>query len=139
MENLSYLLMQTTRQLKNSLDKRLGEYNITASQFSVLYQISSKNGSITSAEIADVLGLDRPTISGIISRLEGKGMLQRLMNPLDKRSVYLKLTDEAMQLTANLKDISDQLSLDIFSEMDEVEKRQLEKCLLKIIEGAKLA
>ena len=136
MKNLSYLLMQTTRQLKNSLDKKLSEYNITASQFSVLYQISNKNGLITSAEIADALGLDRPTISGIISRLEGKGMIERITNPSDKRSAYLKLPEEAIQLTATLKEISDQLTQDIFRDLDEEEKHQLEKYLLRIIETA---
>lgn len=137
MDSLSYLLMKLSRQLKNSLDNKLSIYKITASQFSVLNQIAISNGVITSAEIADSLNSDRPTISGVINRLESKKLVHKITNPNDKRSVYLKLDNNALKLVDELRDISDQLEQEIFSLFDEVELLYLRKYLYKLIEKTK--
>ncbi len=134
MENLSYLLIKTSRILKNSLDKKLNEYNITASQFSVLNQIANKNEMITSAEVADILESDRPTISGVINRLEEKGLVQKTLNSEDKRSSYLKLSKESLKLVGELRMVSDQLNAEIFTDFSESEKKNIKSYLLKIME-----
>lgn len=134
MENLSYLLIITSRYLKNSLDKRLSDYNVTASQFSVLNQIALKSGEITLAQVADNLKSDRPTISGIINRLEDKGFLTKIINKEDKRSSYLKLTDDALEMVSVLRDTSDKLNMDIFSDLDKNELDNLKEYLINIIE-----
>ena len=136
MENLSYLLIKVSRYLKNSLDKKLYEYNVTAAQFSVLNQIANKNGLITSAEVANNLDSDRPTISGIINRIEEKNLLEKISNPEDKRSAYLKLNKDALELVKELRMASDQLNCEIFSSFNESELDDIEKYLLKIVEKA---
>lgn len=136
MDNLSYLLIKVSRYLKNALDKKLDAYGVTASQFSVLNQIADKNGSITSAEVASNLNSDRPTISGIIHRLEEKKLLKKIINPDDKRSAYLKLNNDALELVAKLRMVSEQLNDEIFSNFDEGELAGLKESLLKIIEKA---
>jgi DNA-binding MarR family transcriptional regulator len=133
MENLSYLLIKASRHLKNSLDKRLSAYDITASQFSVLNQIYNSKGNITSAEIAAILESDRPTISGIINRLEQKKLLEKVVNPKDKRSAYLKLTQTTMDLVEKLRLESDQLNEEIFSVLEDGELRAMKSALLKVI------
>ncbi len=134
MENLSYLLIKASRHLKNSLDNKLNEYGVTASQFSVLNQIANKNGLITSAEVANQLSSDRPTISGIINRLEEKRLLEKIDNPEDKRSVYLNLNEKAIKLVKELRIASDQLNHEIFSGFKESEIESMKAYLLTIIE-----
>ncbi|MBS4539503.1 MarR family transcriptional regulator [Clostridium sp. D2Q-11] len=134
MENLSYILIKVSRHLKNSLDKELKEYKVTASQFSVLNQIAFKNGKITSAEISSRLSSDRPTISGIINRLEENGFLEKLDNPKDKRSAYLKLTNETIDLVKDLRATSDKLNNEIFGDFKENEIKDIKKYLLRIVE-----
>lgn len=134
MENLSYLLIMVSRHLKNALDKKLIKYNITASQFSVLNQIEFKNGMITSAEVANNLNSDRPTISGIINRLEKKNYLEKIINPQDKRSQYLKLNEKAIKLVKNLRKASDELNIDIFRDFEKNELDNLKDYLIKIVD-----
>ncbi|MGO1370168.1 MarR family winged helix-turn-helix transcriptional regulator, partial [Senegalia sp. (in: firmicutes)] len=132
--NLSYLLIMVSRHLKNALDKKLIKYNITASQFSVLNQIEFKNGMITSAEVANNLNSDRPTISGIINRLEKKNYLEKIINPQDKRSQYLKLNEKAIKLVKNLRKASDELNIDIFRDFEKNELDNLKDYLIKIVD-----
>jgi DNA-binding MarR family transcriptional regulator len=137
MHNLSFLINMASKQLKNKLDKALMEFDITAAQFSVIIQIHLSAQPITAAEIAQRLGSDRPTISGIINRLEKKGILIKAYNPEDKRSSYLEINKEAKELVHKIKTISDELTTDIFSIYSKEEAGELTTTLSKLIERTK--
>jgi DNA-binding MarR family transcriptional regulator len=137
MQNLSYLINKASKQLKNKLDKALMEFDITAAQFSVIIQIHLSVQPITAAEIAERLGSDRPTISGIINRLEKKEIVIKAYNPEDKRSSYLEIKQEAKQLVHKIKNISDELTMDLFSMYSKEEARELTVMLSKLIERTK--
>lgn len=134
MQNLAYLINKASKQLKNKLDKALKEFDITAAQFSVIIQIYSSELPITAAEIAERLGSDRPTISGIINRLEKKNIVIKSYNPEDKRSSYLEIYKEAEELVHCIISISDELTIDIFSMYSKEETKQLTLMLRKLIE-----
>jgi DNA-binding MarR family transcriptional regulator len=133
MDNLSYLIIKASRLLKNSLDKKLNEYNITAVQFSVLNQIAYQNGTITSAEVASSLSSDRPTISGIINRLEEKKLIEKIYNPEDKRSVYLHLSKETLLLVEKLREVSDDLNNELLYDLSISELETVQKGLNSLI------
>jgi DNA-binding MarR family transcriptional regulator len=135
MQDLAYLINKASKQLKNKLDKALKEFDITAAQFSVIIQIHSSEQPITAAEVAERLGSDRPTISGIINRLEQKGIVIKIYNPEDKRSSYLEIYKDANKLVDEVKTISDELTIDIFSIYSKEEAKQLTEMIRKLIEG----
>ncbi|MBU3182938.1 MarR family winged helix-turn-helix transcriptional regulator [Clostridium psychrophilum] len=134
MQNLSYLIIKASRHLKNKLDKALKEFDITAAQFSVIIQIYSSDHPIMAAEIAQKLGSDRPTISGIINRLEKKGIILKIDNRQDKRSSYLEIYKESNKLVEEIKNISDELTINIFSIYSKKETKQFTEMILKLIE-----
>lgn len=135
MQNLSYLINKVSRQLKSKLDKSLKQYDITAAQFSVIIQIHLSEAPITAAEIAHRVGADRPTISGIINRLEKKAVVVKLSNPEDKRSSYLEIHKESKELVKKIIAKSDELTADIFSIYSKEEAVKLEGLILRLIEG----
>jgi DNA-binding MarR family transcriptional regulator len=135
MQNLSYLIIKASRQLKSKLDNALKEFDITAAQFSVIIQIHASKQPITSAEISERLGSDRPTISGIINRLEKKGIVLKLANPKDKRSSYLEINSDSNELVNKIKIISEDLATHIFSIYSKEESKELTGMISKLIEG----
>lgn len=116
------------------MDKTLKDYDITAAQFSVLKQIQLAELPITAAEIAQCLGSDRPTISGIINRLGKKGIVFKVDNPEDKRSYYLQIRSESMMLVDKITTMSDQLTDEIFSVYSIEEYAQLVRMVDLLIE-----
>lgn len=134
MKNISYLLIKASKQLRNKLDKTLKKYDITAAQFSVLKQIQLAELPITAAEIAQCLGSDRPTISGIINRLEKKDIVFKVDNPEDKRSYYLQIRSESMMLVDQITTMSDQLTEEIFSVYSTEEYTQLVRMINLLVE-----
>jgi len=49
---------------------------------------------LTASQLAAILHLDRGSISAVLNRLEGRGLLERRTDPLDRRRVTLGLTAE---------------------------------------------
>lgn len=69
------------------------EYGISIPQYLCLNFLKEQNDfKATSKQIKEHLNLNASTVTGIISRLEGKGYIAKLPNALDKRSSFIYLT-----------------------------------------------
>ncbi|GAB1453596.1 hypothetical protein MASR2M47_36520 [Draconibacterium sp.] len=75
------------------------EYGVSIPQVLCLnYLHSSPNYQTTQGEIRKFLNLNSSTASGIINRLEAKGMIARLPKSGDKRVVNIALTSNGAKL-----------------------------------------
>lgn len=136
MENTAYLIMKASRVLKYELDQRLKKYDITASQFSVLYQIRQHNNRVTASEVAEVLDLDRPTISAIIKRLHNKGIIERVPHEKDKRSEYLLINNGYLAVVDMLRQESDMLNTEMFNAYTQNQLNVIHSVLSDIVKKA---
>jgi MarR family transcriptional regulator, organic hydroperoxide resistance regulator len=50
------------------------------------------------AQLVAALELDSPAMSGLLARLEGEGLLDRRVNPADRREVLIHLTPAGVRL-----------------------------------------
>lgn len=71
------------------------EAGLTAVQLRVL-QIVAEKGHATPTEIATRMGVTQATISALIKKLEGFGMLERRRSETDRRQTNLYITDEGL-------------------------------------------
>lgn len=75
------------------------EFGISIPQLLCLqYLKKAEKYCATSKEVAQALNLNPSTITGIISRLEKKGLVARLPNQGDKRVVLVSLTTSGLAL-----------------------------------------
>ncbi len=107
--DIGYILHKAAMMSKYNLTNNLSAYNLTPGQFTVLKVISynNQNEGLSPAVIAEKLDCDRPTISGIIDRLEAQGWIIRLPNQEDKRSYIIKLTENANSVLSYLEEIKE--------------------------------
>ncbi len=69
------------------------EYGISIPQLLTLNFLSNQPGfKATHKQVSHYLNLNSSTITGIITRLEKKGWIARLPNPLDRRVSFIVLT-----------------------------------------------
>ncbi|GLV60450.1 putative HTH-type transcriptional regulator YcgE [Dictyobacter sp. S3.2.2.5] len=54
-------------------------------------------GSMTAGEIASQTGLTTPSVTSLLDRLEGKGMVRRVRDPHDRRRVIVEPDAERME------------------------------------------
>jgi DNA-binding MarR family transcriptional regulator len=78
------------------LSRVAAEYDLSLTQLRVLAILRDRR--VRMSELADYLGLDKSTISGLVDRAEKRGLLQRAPNPADGRATDVFLTGEGMQL-----------------------------------------
>ena len=70
---------------------------LAEAQVAVLRALRS-TPSMTPTELADQLGLARPTVSNLLRDLEAAGYLARERSEIDRRSVTLTITERARQV-----------------------------------------
>ncbi|HEY0755995.1 MAG TPA: MarR family transcriptional regulator [Ktedonobacteraceae bacterium] len=105
--NTGYWLFYTQRCVEyaftNMLQKACAEqgkqYVVTPSQWGVLTLLPD---GITIGTISQQRGVDAPTITGIIKRLEQSGLVERRHDREDRRVVKVYLTPEGASITALL-------------------------------------
>lgn len=79
-------------------DQMLGEaLGISTTQSAVLMYLKSKNGAAM-GELAKAVGLKITSLSGLVDRMEAKGLLKRVRSETDRRSFAIKLTPDGRDI-----------------------------------------
>jgi DNA-binding MarR family transcriptional regulator len=98
-------LLKAIRRLARAVDiqsRRIDrELGLTLPQYIVLAAVGDlRNG--TSREIAAAADLSPATVTGILDKLEAKGLIERSRSRIDRRSVHTRLTDAGSGTLARL-------------------------------------
>jgi len=92
-------MMQTYRTFELFSSRHIRTLGLTASQFSVLFALAT--GPTTSCKaLGELAFITKGTLTGIIDRLESKGLVQRRASIQDRRSSLIDLTDEGRVIFA---------------------------------------
>ncbi|MBP1176057.1 DNA-binding MarR family transcriptional regulator [Paenibacillus sp. PvR133] len=93
-----FLLNRLAHIGSNQLERELlFQFDITLSQWAVLSIVWEEEG-IALSRIQEVLDVKVSTASGVIKRMEKKGLLLRKQNEHDKREIQLFPTDQSRKL-----------------------------------------
>lgn len=139
-KNIGYILHRADMSARCSFSNKLNEMDITPGQFLVIkeicsYQKETKEPGLAPACIARRLGYDRPTVSGILDRLEAQGWTKRLTNPQDKRSFLICATRKAIEKLKELENICVENGNTILKGFTKEETEAFRNYLLRIIDN----
>lgn len=137
--DIGYLLNKTARLSKMKVNQKLAEIDLTFPQFLVikhLYKDKILHGNLSMkspASIAEHLGYDRPTVTGIIDRLVREGFVIRESNPSDRRSQTISLTEKAKNLINVMDNFFEEVNAKTLHGFEEEAVENLKEYLRKII------
>jgi DNA-binding MarR family transcriptional regulator len=97
------------RHLRRELEQAAVQHDITATQFQVLRRLWSGEG-MNAQNLAKEAHLDAATMTGVLDRLEAKGLVRRVRHETDRRAVRVVLTDEGRALEKPLMAIVKKLN-----------------------------
>jgi DNA-binding MarR family transcriptional regulator len=82
-----------------ALERELGErHGLGVSDFEVLERLAeSDDRRFRAQELADAVHLSQSALSRLITRLERNGLVERCMCDMDRRGIYVTLTDAGRQ------------------------------------------
>jgi DNA-binding MarR family transcriptional regulator len=95
-EELVDALSRTSFATMAVLNRIAAEHDLSLSQLRVLAILRDRR--VKMSELADYLGLDKSTVSGLVDRAGKRGLLRRAPNPLDGRAVDVFLTPAGAEL-----------------------------------------
>ena len=133
---INFLLTGAQHEVFQYMKKNLAQFDITPIQYGVLgciWEFDMHNPK----DIAAHLGVENSTISGILERMENKGLIHRMIDSSDRRFIHIELTDLSREIELPVRQVVtevDRVVLEQFS-ADEV---QLLKDMLRRINAENL-
>ena len=107
---------------------------VTISQCHAIVEIG-RSGEISLNELAELLVLDKSTMSRTINNLVEDGLVIRELHPEDRRYVKIKLTDKGMKVFKNIEESMDRYYKAIFNSVPEEKREQVLDSLKLLIEA----
>jgi DNA-binding MarR family transcriptional regulator len=99
-EELMDSLVQTSFTVIALLSRAGAEHDLSLTQLRVLAILRDHEPTI--AELADYLGLERSSVSGLIDRSVKRGLARRFASEQDGRAVHVSLTPDGQRLAGQL-------------------------------------
>lgn len=124
-------IRQILRATETNSKALLRATGLTPSQLVILRMLDDK-GEMSAGQIAQHLGITQATTTGILQKLEGRGLLARERRAHDRRQVWLSLTPAARTLLAAAPDGVHERFRQRFAELQEWEQAMLIASLERI-------
>ncbi len=138
-EPISWLLLQVMQSIKQRLHALAEQYELSVMQLSA-FMILKPDQDVPMNTLSHQLACDASSITGIVDRLEGQGLVERRDNPADRRVKMVALTKSGValqrQTTAEVIALEDSRLRPTLTPAEHTELRRL---LLKIVAGASQA
>jgi MarR family transcriptional regulator, organic hydroperoxide resistance regulator len=109
-------LHQTTHHTLHALSSALTGENLTAAEINALANLGD-GGTLNVRELSERTGTRASTLTGILDRLENRGFLTRELDPADRRSFRLPLTEAGQAVAARVLAAIEGLERDALARM----------------------
>ncbi|ARE41207.1 Transcriptional regulator, MarR family [Rhodovulum sp. P5] len=127
------MLHDAARLLKADFERRARGYGLTLLQWRVLRQLAFSETGLRQTEIARRVESSPMTVSDVLDRLEGFGLVQREVDPDDSRAKRARITAKAEALLHEVKGIVAEAYDQALAGIDPAEREVLERCLQQIV------
>ena len=111
------------------LVKRVG---LTGPQLVILQEISSL-GEVTAGEIARAVSLSQATVTGVLDRMEKRGLLARQRCDHDKRRIMVRITESGKQVLKDAPPLMQEAFVERFSSLQEWEQSMILSSIQRLV------
>ncbi|MDD3879227.1 MAG: MarR family transcriptional regulator [Syntrophomonas sp.] len=131
---LNFVLTKAQQSVHQLFKAELMPYGVTPGQYSVLKCLWKDNGQ-TVKQLAEHLYLDSSTVTGILDRMEQKGMIEKKADPKDRRALQVLLTEKGQALEEPLTQAILNANKKALRQIDENQFESLKELLHKLSPG----
>lgn len=124
----SFTLAKTCKAHRGNIGALLAEHGLHVGQEMVLVELWQEDG-LRGGELAVRLGVEPPTITKMLRRLEGCGLVERRPDPSDARSFRVRLTARGRSLEAPVADCWTRAEERLLDGMSAEERRVFQELL----------
>jgi DNA-binding MarR family transcriptional regulator len=96
-------LLQTAEALWNASRVFFARWDLSPSQFNILSLLHDQPAGCTQIELSRRLIMHRSNVTGLLDRLEARGLARRQDNPVDRRAFMVVLTPAGKKLIRQIQ------------------------------------
>jgi len=130
-------LLRAGDDVARSREEYLAKHNLSQGRFTVMMQLFDKVEdrpiARTPAELADLTGVSRATMTGLIDTLERDGLVTRKPDPVDRRMMSVHLTPRGHQTLHEVMPGAFQNMANVMAPLSEAERKNLVRLLSKLM------
>lgn len=106
-DTFGFIVNDLSRIIRAEMDRRTTEagLGLTTGEGRVLFNVL-RAGPIRQSALAERLGIEAMTLSGLVDRLEAKGFVERNPDPADRRAKLVTLTEAGSKVVAQIEPIA---------------------------------
>ncbi len=120
------LLFSTARAWRTRLDERLRPLGLSQGKWRTLIHLSQGGNKITQKEIAERMGIEEPTLAGLLDRLQDDGWIKRQESPDDRRCKIVHLQRRSKTMLDKIFNTAHGLRHEL---IEDVPERDLAACI----------
>ena len=128
---INYLLTGAQHEVFQYMKRMLAQFDITPIQYGVLgciWEFDMHNPK----DIASHMGVENSTISGILERMENKGLIRRMIDSSDRRFIHIELTDISRELEVPVRTVVSEVDQVVLKKFSDEEVELLKNMLRKL-------
>jgi DNA-binding MarR family transcriptional regulator len=95
------IVKNTWQKISRYYNRRLAAYGLSVPKALLLLELSHSSG-MNPGFLSKHLDLDSSSMTGLLSRMEKIGLIERRADPKDRRGVQVFLTDKGLELQKNI-------------------------------------
>lgn len=126
-----YLLMAAGALFQRGVMAKLAGTGLTAGQPKVLDYLGLHDGSVQK-DIAAGCQIDPATLTGILNRMEEKGLIQRRTEQGNRRSFHVYLTEQGWIKQKEVRQTLEEMTQQVLSKLGTGDQEQLNDHLLQV-------
>ena len=130
-ETTGYLLARVCKAHRGGVGATLAELGLHVGQEMVLSHLWRQDG-LAPSELAERLGVEPPTVTNTLSRMEKAGLLERCRDPGDARCTRVYLTEKGRELREPVQRRWEAVQKRAFAGISAEEEALLRDLLVKI-------
>jgi DNA-binding MarR family transcriptional regulator len=122
---LADAVQQLSRRLRRGTRQRLAPLGLTPGQGRALSVLERAGGPMRMAALAEALRVVPRSATGVVEGLEEAGLVDRVTDPSDRRSVLVGLTDAGRGTLDELARARQETAEELFGGLDPADQRRL--------------
>jgi MarR family transcriptional regulator, organic hydroperoxide resistance regulator len=129
---VAYALVRLAKHLRAEFETRLAPLGVHAGQDRLMEEIWREDG-LRQGELIERLGLEPPTVTGILQRLEREGFISRRPDPERGRVQRVFLTEAGRKLERPVRKVWSEVEDDLLAGITVAERRELLGILTRLL------
>lgn len=125
-------ILKTIEMMRCVYHSLFEQYGISEPKFSVMLLLYGEPQGMPLCDIGEKMLVSRANMTGLIDRMEKEALVEKCLNPTDKRSTIAKLTEKGHELFNSVKDNHIIFSRQLTESLSDNEKEELNRLLEKL-------